>query len=366
MRDVRAVPVVPPLGTALHDLISLGAKAGAFTRMDSRRLHDLHAVQVAKGLASEQTLEIGDGRSLRIVHQPMPGGGWVTTYEDMTARVQAEAKITHMARHDTLTGLPNRAALRELLDLTVAGLSRGDTFAVLFIDLDHFKAVNDALGFPAGDKVLREVADRMLGCLRKTERVARLDGDEFAVMVTGLQRPEDAGDVARRIADAVCAPYDINGAQVAIGTSIGIVMAPEDGASSDALLRKADLALDRAKLDGRNTIRYFERDMDARLQARRAIEIDLRKGLPRHEFELFYQPLLDLWQDRICGFEALLRWNHPAGRVSPADFIPVAQDTGLIVAIGEWVLIKACHQAVTWPDGVKVAVSPSISFHAFG
>lgn len=352
-------PAMPPAGTLFSDLVARCADAGAYTPAFAARFLNLHVAQIDGGAASRQVLEMDGGRVVSVVHQPMPEGGWVATYEDVTGRVQAEAKISHMARHDSLTGLPNRASLRDMMDLAVAGLSRGDTFAVLFIDLDHFKAVNDTLGFPAGDQVLREVADRMAGCLRKTETVSRLDGDEFAVMVSGLQRPEDAGDVARRITAAICAPYAIDGVPVLIGTSVGIVMAPEDGCTSDALLRKAELALARAKLDGRNTVRFFEPEMDARLQARRAMETDLRDGLANREFKLLYQPLLDLEKNRICGFEALLRWNHARRRVSPVEFIPVAEDTGLIVAIGEWVLTQACLEAATWPNGVKVAVNVS-------
>jgi len=279
--------------------------------------------------------------------------------DDALQRGQAEATICYMARHDGLTGLPNRAALRESMDLAVAGLDRGSAFAIISIDLDHFKAVNDAMGFPAGDRVLQEMAVRMAACLRKTETIARLGADEFAVMVPGLQRPEEAGDVGRRLAEAVGAPFNMDGVEIALSASIGIAMAPADGASSDALLRKADFALYRAKQDGRGTICFFEPGMDARQQARFAMEADLRAGLANNEFELFYQPLFDLKEDRVCGFEALLRWNPAIGRVSPADFIPVAEDTGLIVPIGEWVLAEACTEAAAWPDDIKIAVNVS-------
>jgi len=279
--------------------------------------------------------------------------------DDAVQRGQAEATICYMARHDGLTGLPNRAALRESMDLAVAGLDRGSAFAIISIDLDHFKAVNDAMGFPAGDRVLQEMAVRMAACLRKTETIARLGADEFAVMVPGLQRPEEAGDVGRRLAEAVGAPFNMDGVEIALSASIGIAMAPADGASSDALLRKADFALYRAKQDGRGTICFFEPGMDARQQARFAMEADLRAGLANNEFELFYQPLFDLKEDRVCGFEALLRWNPAIGRVSPADFIPVAEDTGLIVPIGEWVLAEACTEAAAWPDDIKIAVNVS-------
>jgi len=352
-------PLVPPAGTPFRDMLSLCVDAGAFDDAEADRIYGQRLSQFAQRLASQHLLEINKGRVVSIVHQPMLGGGWIATYEDVTERVRADAKISYMARHDALTGLPNRAVLRETMDLAVAGLTRGGAFAVLFIDLDHFKTVNDTMGFPAGDLVLQEVAERMTGCLRKTEMVARLGADEFAVMVPGLQRPEEAGDVARRVTEAVSAPFAINGTEIVIGSSIGIVMAPTDGETSDALLRKADLALYRAKQDGRGSVCFFEPEMDARQQARRAMETDLRSGLANREFELFYQPLFDLQENRVCGFEALLRWNHATGRVSPGEFIPVAEDTGLIVLIGEWVLNQACAEAAGWPDNVKVAVNVS-------
>ena len=352
-------PAVPAIGTSFRDLVSLSAEAGTFTVAEGNRIYEGRAAQIAQRKPCALMLEIGHGRIISVVHQPMPNGGWVATYEDVTDRVQAEKTISHMARHDALTGLPNRAVLRETMDLAVAGLQRGAAFAALFIDLDHFKTVNDTLGFPAGDQILREVAARITACLNRTETVARLGADEFAVLVPGLQRPEDAGDVARRVTEAVSAPFMIDGTEVVIGASIGIVMAPIDGASTDALLRKADLALDRVKQDGRGTVCFFEPEMDARQQARRAMETDLRAGLANREFELLYQPLYDLQENRVCGFEALLRWNHATGRVSPGEFIPVAEDTGLIVPIGEWVLAQACTEAATWPKDVKVAVNVS-------
>jgi len=278
---------------------------------------------------------------------------------DAAERGRAEATISHMARHDALTGLPNRALLRESMDLAVTGLDQGHAFALLLIDLDHFKTVNDAMGFPAGDRVLQEMASRMASCLRKTETIARLGADEFAIMVPGLQRQEDAGDVARRIAEAVSTPCAVGDAEIVLRASIGIVMAPADGATSDTLLRKADLALHRAKQDGCGTVCFFEPGMDTRQQARRAMEADLRAGLANREFELFYQPLFDLNENRVCGFEALLRWSPTAGHVAPCDFIPVAEDTGLIVPIGEWVLAQACDEAATWPTDIKIAVNVS-------
>ncbi len=352
-------PAMPAMGTPFQALFSMCADAGAFTPVEADLLHGDRVARIAQGVPYRQVLEMGLGRVISLVHQPMADGGWVTTYENITDRVRAEEKVSHMARHDALTGLPNRAVLRQTMEAAIAGLEQGGAFAVLFIDLDHFKAVNETLGFPAGDQVLREVADRMSNCLRRTETAARLGADEFAVMASGLQRPEDAAEAARRVSEAVSAPYAIDGQEVVIGTCIGIVMAPADGTAVDALLRKADLALNRAKQDGRGTVCFFEPEMDARQQARRTMETDLRAALANQEFELLYQPLFDLKENRVCGFESLIRWNHPAGRVSPGAFIPVAEDTGLIIPIGEWALGQACAEAATWPDNVKVAVNVS-------
>ena len=352
-------PAMPAIGTPFQALYDVCTDAGAFTPAERERLLEGRMARIAQGVPYTQVLEMGQGRVISLTHQPMPGGGWVTTYENITERVRAEEKISHMARHDALTGLPNRAVLEQTMEAAVAELEKDGAFAVLFIDLDQFKAVNETLGFPAGDQVLREVAERLSGCLRRSEAAARLGADEFAVVATGLRRPEDAAEVARRVGGAISAPYAVRGQEVVIGACIGIVMAPTDGAATDALLRKAELALARAKQDGRGTVCFFEAEMDARQQARRAMETDLRAGLAKKEFELLYQPLFDLRENRVCGFEALIRWNHPTGRVSPVKFIPVAEDTGLIVQVGEWALTAACMEAAAWPNGVKVAVNVS-------
>ena len=352
-------PTMPAIGTPFRALYDMCTDAGALTPAERDRLYEGRMVRIAQGAPYTQVLEMGQGRVISLTHQPMPDGGWVTTYENVTERVRAEEKISHMARHDALTGLPNRAVLEQTMEAAVAGLGEGGAFAVLVIDLDHFKAVNETMGFPGGDQVLREVAERLSGCLRRSESAARLGADEFAVIASGLRRPEDAAEVARRVGEAISAPYAVRGREVVIGACTGIVMAPTDGAATDALLRKAELALARAKQDGCGTVCFFEAEMDARQQARRAMEIGLRAGIAAREFELLYQPLFGLKENRVCGFEALIRWNHPAGRVSPGQFIPVAEDTGLIVQVGEWALQEACAEAATWPDNVKVAVNVS-------
>jgi diguanylate cyclase (GGDEF)-like protein len=280
---------------------------------------------------------------------------------DVTAKRQAEERIEHMAHHDALTGLPNRVLFHERLDETLLRVHRNaENFAVLYLDLDQFKTVNDTLGHPAGDKLLVAVADRLRTCLRECDMIARLGGDEFAVLQIGLAGPHEAGALAERIVTLLSEPYEIDGQQSVIGASIGISFAPADGETSEQLLRNADMALYQAKEDGRRLFRFFEPSMDARLRARRTLEFDLRNALAAGEFELYYQPLITLETGVISGFEALLRWHHPKrGMMTPADFIPLAEETGLIVPIGEWVLHQACCEAVGWPGDLKVAVNLS-------
>jgi len=280
---------------------------------------------------------------------------------DVTAKRQAEARIAHMAHHDALTGLPNRVLFHERLDEALLRVRRDrDKFAVLYLDLDQFKTVNDGLGHPAGDKLLVAAADRLRTCLRGSDIVARFGGDEFAVLQIGLAGPHEAGILAERIVTLLSEPYDIEGQQVVIGTSVGIALAPADGETSDQLLRNADMALYQAKEDGRRTFCFFQPGMGASLRAHHTLELDLRKALAAGEFEVYYQPLVTLETGVISGFEALLRWHHPLrGVVAPAKFIPLAEETGLIVPIGEWVLRQACAEAATWPDNLKVAVNLS-------
>jgi diguanylate cyclase (GGDEF)-like protein len=308
-----------------------------------------------------QLLELPDGRVIAVQRRIIDSGHWIATFEDVSARRAAEAKIVHMARHDALTALPNRNFLLERLDQAIAQLGRdGGHCSVLFLDLDRFKAVNDTLGHAAGDMLLRTVAERLQSCVREVDTVARLGGDEFAVVQSGLDRPEDGAVLARRIVQVLGEPYDIGGHRVSISTSVGISVAPADGTLSQKLLKNADMALYKAKADGRATWRFFEAEMNARLQARRALEADLREALAEDALEVFYQPLFDVAKSRIGGFEALLRWRHPTrGMVPPSEFIPVAEEIGLIVPLGEWVLRRACLQALSWPGHVKVAVNVS-------
>jgi diguanylate cyclase (GGDEF)-like protein len=300
-----------------------------------------------------------DGRTISVSHQPLPGGGSLSTHEDITARRHAEAQIAHMAHHDALTDLPNRVLFREHLVKALESIDRGK-LAVLCIDLDRFKSVNDTLGHSIGDALLRAAGDRLQASARPTDLVARLGGDEFAIVQAGTEQPFGATALATRLIAEIAKPFELDGHQVVIGASVGISIAPSDGSDPDTLLKNADLALYRAKSDGRDSCRFFEPDMDARMRARRTMEIDLRRALALGEFELYYQPLITLKTGKITGFEALLRWHHPErGMVPPMEFIPVAEEIGLIGQIGAWVLKQACLEAAAWPDDIHIAVNLS-------
>jgi len=280
---------------------------------------------------------------------------------DITERKRAEMRLAFMAHHDGLTGLPNRTLLRKRLDELLAQTRRtGEKIAVLFVGVDHFKAVNDTLGHAIGDKLLRGIARRLRSTLREEDPLARLNSDEFAVIQTGIKRPEDITLLAKRLLNAIAEPYLLDGHSVVAGASIGIAVAPVDGDDSEKLLMNADMALSRAKKDSRGSFSFFEPGMDARAQARRKIEIELRAALRHEVLRPYYQPLVALSGGRITGCEALVRWPHPErGMISPAEFIPVAEDTGLINAIGAQVLRSACHDAARWPGDIRVAVNLS-------
>jgi diguanylate cyclase (GGDEF)-like protein/PAS domain S-box-containing protein len=280
---------------------------------------------------------------------------------DITERKEAEARIAHMAHHDALTDLPNRVLFR--LRMTEALLQRSrasGSLGTLCLDLDNFKLVNDTLGHPIGDRLLQAVAGRIEAVMRKGDTAARLGGDEFAVLVPDVRRPEELAALAQRLIEVVSEPYQIEGLAVSVGTTVGIAVAPGDGDDADRLLRNADLALYRAKADGKSTFRFFEVEMDARAQARRQLEIDLRAALAEERLEVHYQPLVELSTGDIVGLEALLRWPHPQrGDVPPSEFIALAEETGLITPLGNFVLRRACADATRWPDRVKLAVNLS-------
>ena len=346
-------------GCFLRDLLAQRALAGTFVGDPGDYVERLKE-GMAQGATHSYTLNLPDGRAFMVASKPIIGGGWLATHEDITERARSEERIAHMARHDALTDLPNRILLRERLDHELKRVKRGECLAVLCLDLDQFKSVNDALGHPIGDELLKLVGDRLRGCTREPDTVARLGGDEFAIIMTQMQQPTDAAALSKRVRDSIVKPYQIEGHQIVTDISIGISVAPYDALECDALLRNADMALYGAKADGRGTYRFFEPEMDSRMKARRELEMDLRKALVSKEFELHYQPLVNLETNEVNGFEALLRWSHPKrGSVSPADFIPIAEETGLIVPLGEWVLKSACYEARDWPEHIKVAVNLS-------
>jgi diguanylate cyclase (GGDEF)-like protein len=357
MYGLRPEAVVPGCGLreTLDHLDAVGAFFGDPEDYIIQLLKD-----IAQGKTSNGVAKAADGRVFSIVHKPIAAGGWITTYEDITDRQRAEERIVHMARHDALTDLPNRMMLRERLDYELKRVKRGECLAMLCLDLDHFKSVNDTLGHPVGDELLKVVAERLRRCTRELDTIARLGGDEFAIIMTGMNDPNDAVALAKRIRDSITKPYHLDGHQILADISIGISLAPIDATEPDLLLKNADMALYGAKADGRGTYRFFEPEMDARMKARRQLDMDLRKALVNAEFELYYQPLVNLQSNEITAFEALLRWNHPdRGLISPAEFIPVAEETGLIIPLGEWVLRRACQETANWPINIKVAVNLS-------
>jgi diguanylate cyclase (GGDEF)-like protein len=322
-------------GTALFDERELVTPAGGVRHISSRRL----------------TIR-DDSNEARYV---------LGVIDDVTERKAAEARIAQLAHYDPLTNLPNRTLFREQLETELTFVRRGAQLAVLYLDLDHFKSINDTLGHPAGDELLKAVAQRLRNCLRESDLIARLGGDEFAIVQTQLQDPKDAVVLALRLREAVTgASYDLSGHQTTTDLSIGIALSPGDGTEIDELVKHADLALYGAKAEGRANHRFFEPGMNARMKQRRGLEIDLRTALANDELELQYQPVINLKTGAIVCCEALLRWHHPVrGLIPPLEFIPVAEETGLINAIGDWALRRACVEAMNWPGDVSVAVNVS-------
>ncbi len=345
-------------GTQLDDILGHLFDEGMQAGTDREGYIRWRREVISRGEYGKNIHEL-NGRTIMMQHHPMKDGGWVTTHEDITEQRQHEERIRHLARHDALTQLPNRVQFLEEMEAAEPGLERGDRLAVLCIDLDHFKSVNDTLGHSVGDKLLQQVSARLWGATREDDMLARLGGDEFALLLRDIEAPGEAAAIADRIVKAMSNPFTIDGHHLVIGTSVGIAMAPQDGDTAEILMKNADLALYRAKNEGRSTYHFFEPGMDAAIQKRRTIEAGLRLALARGEFRLVFQPLVGLKENRITCFEALLRWDSDRGVVSPAEFIPVAEETGLIVQIGEWVLREACRTAATWPADVRVAVNLS-------
>jgi diguanylate cyclase (GGDEF)-like protein len=352
-------PDVAKPGCSMHDLISHRKETGSFEG-DVGEFCAAIIRNVALGKITHQIVEAADGRAILIVNQPLEAGGWVATIEDVTERKRADEKIAHLAHYDALTDLPNRVLFRQQLENALDKVQPGEQLAVLYIDIDEFKSVNDALGHSVGDELLKAVAVRLRGCLGETDVAARLGGDEFAIIQTAVKRPSDTTQLVERIYQAIREPYDCAGHLVTTDASIGIALAPDDGADLDQLLKNADLAMYGAKADGRRTYRFFEMGMDERVRTRRTLELELRQAITDGGFEVYYQPLLNLQDHKISGCEALLRWRHPKrGMISPSEFIPIAEETGLINELGDWVLSTACIEAASWPDHIRIAVNVS-------
>lgn len=333
---------------------------GLDTVPNNEALHAELATLIAGQQSAVRTHELGNGKIITIAHEPTADGGFVHTFTDVTAQRLAETRLVYAASHDALTGLPNRMRFHEQLRDALQQAARGNSCAVLYLDLDQFKLVNDTLGHPIGDGLLKFVANRLKSITRKCDTVARLGGDEFAIIQTDIKNVNDTNHLVDRLLQELAVPHEIDGHNIMSSVSIGIAMVPADGLDADHLLKCADIALYRAKALGRNRCCYFEPGMDALMRERREMEQELSGAITAGEFELHYQPQVDVDRDTVVGFEALLRWRSPRrGLVAPLDFIPLAEETGLIVPIGAWVLQAACREAATWPGDIRVAVNIS-------
>jgi len=363
----RLSPDIVRPGVTMREIMEHSCALGNHPGTTPQDLYDGYIAKVRRG---EHTVHrhLSDGRIIKLNHSPMEQGGWLVTYEDVTERYKAQARVSHMAQHDALTDLTNRALFRERM---IEGLARveaqGTAMAVLCVDLDNFKTVNDRLGHAIGDELLCWVADRLRECAGPDDTVARLGGDEFAVLQLGPQ-PESAEHLARRLVDIISRPPLFDNQLVHSGISVGIAVAPVDGRDAEHLMKAADLALYQAKANGRNGYEFFRREMEQHARVRHLVEVDLRGALEAGEFHLAYQPQLRVETGELTGFEALLRWTSAKrGPISPAEFIPIAEETGLIVPLSEWVLRTACATAAKWPDHIKIAVNLSpIQFRARG
>jgi len=321
-----------------------------------------HVAALARGETFTHTQHLKSGRVVLVTNKPLEGGGWVDIQEDITERRQAEQKIHWLARHDPLTEIANRLQFHEALDEALKTLKPNQTLALHWIDLDGFKSVNDTLGHPIGDALLKSVAKSLKRAVRKNDIVARLGGDEFAVLQapSRVARKSDAERMAQRLLKEICKPHDIGGQQVACSASIGIAFAPLHGHTAEQLLKAADLALYKAKANGKGNASLYDADIADDVNSRYELQLDLHGALDQNQLDLFYQPLVDTEHREVIAFEALLRWHHPIrGLIPPADFIPIAEETGLIVEIGEWALRSACMEATKWPESIRVSVNLS-------
>ena len=351
-------------GTPFRKIVESRIANGLYNGRDGEAYLEERFASVRETVRHTKVHELSDGRIIAITHAPLEGGGWVATHDDVTYLRKIEARLSYMARHDTLTDLPNRTQLRERLEELLAGQSadaRGGVGVVLF-EIDRFKEINDTFGPSVGDALLQNVAHRLRRRLNSVDMIARIGGNEFVALQVCDNPVSEADALAKRLHAILGTSFDIDDESIAVTVSVGVAIAPVDGDAPDELLTNADLALARAKREGPGNSRFFEREMDACMRARHKLEHDMRIGLREDQFELYYQPQLDLETDEIVSFEALLRWNHPEhGVIAPGEFIMLAEESGFIVPLGDWVLRRACADAATWPKGIRVAVNLSIA-----
>jgi diguanylate cyclase (GGDEF)-like protein/PAS domain S-box-containing protein len=346
-------------GRLLRDIVQFRKENGSFSG-DVDEYCRVIREACRLGEVTHHVASIPDGRWMQVVNQPLSEGGWVSTIEDVTERRRSEERTAKLAHYDTLTDLPNRALLLMRLEEEISRCADTSQLAVLFLDVDEFKTVNDSLGHHVGDELLKSMARNLQICLGANEFMARLGGDEFAILASGVKSKEDVLALIRRIHEAIRQSHDCAGHQLTIDSSIGIAIAPGDGTSSDQILQNADLAMYEAKSSGRRTYRFFEAGMEKKAKERRLLETELRKALEAGQIEVYYQPIVDLHNNEVVACEALARWNHAErGFVSPAVFIPVAEQSGLIDELGDYVLRKACREAAGWPEHVRLAVNVS-------
>jgi diguanylate cyclase (GGDEF)-like protein len=365
-REIYALPkrLARP-GTTLAQLVRHHVKqeSGRDGPEESKKQREWiarHVAELARGKTFTHTQHLKSGRVILVTNQPLADGGWVDIQEDITERRKAEEKISWLARHDPLTEIANRLHFREALENALQSANPGHGFALHWIDLDRFKEVNDTLGHPVGDALLKSVAKRLVAVVREGDVVARLGGDEFAVLQAGGGEPRHAAKLAQRILRAMTEAHRALGQKVSCGASIGIALAPLHGSNAEDLLKSADLALYSAKSAGRGVIAFFEPGRQQVDATRRQLEVDLRAAVDEKQLELYYQPIVDFKKQSVVGFEALMRWHHPTfGTIAPQDFIPLAEETGAIVEMGAWALRRACSEATRWPEPIRVTVNLS-------
>ncbi len=347
-------------GRLAADILGHRLAQGSFPAMPASEYLARAMASGGDGKPADFIDELSDGRTILLHYEQLPDGRIIATHQDISDQRRAEANSAFNAHHDALTGLPNRALFLDRLNKALDLAARGKACAVLCLDLDGVKEINDQLGHKIGDKFLQEASKRLVSCVRKIDTVARLGGDGFAILQLATERPDDAAFLATRIVDAFKETFVIGTHEVEFGISAGVALAPGDGRSAAMMLKDADVALYLAKTEGSGMVRFFEPETDARIHGRRVLAEDLREALAKGQFRLYYQPQVNLAEGQVSGFEALLRWQHPSrGLLAPAEFITLAEETGMIVEIGAWVLRAACVEAALWPGNVKVAVNLS-------